>query len=189
MLLNAGRIDPIKNQSWLLQQAASCLQRESNRLLVLAGACTNEGYGREIQQQIQTLGLSDQVLLTGGLPSGDARLIGLFQEAEAVILPSVSETFGLVILEAWASGTIPIASRTSGALALIRDGHNGLLFDLEQPETLPIAIEQALRNQKVAKEMAAQGRDEVEQNYSISALGGRLKGLYEKLIEEHACAT
>jgi len=62
VLLSAGRIDPVKNQSWLLKEAARCLHRDPNRLLVLAGACTHEGYGKEIQQQIQSLALSDQVL-------------------------------------------------------------------------------------------------------------------------------
>jgi len=189
VLLTAGRIDPVKNQSWLLTQLAGSLQRDSERLLVLAGAPTHEAYSREIQQQVHALGLANQVLLTGGLPPDDPRLIGLFQEAHAIILPSVSETFGLVILEAWAAGTIPIASRTTGALALIRPGSNGLLFDLEEPETLRCAIEQTLSNRPWAKEMAARGREQVEQDHTISTLGQRLKRLYEDLIEERACAT
>ena len=40
----------------------------------------------------------------GGLPPGDPRLIGLMQNASAVVVPSLSETFGLIIIEAWGAG-------------------------------------------------------------------------------------
>ena len=123
-------------------------------------------------------------MLTGGLPPNDPRLIGLFQEAEAVILPSISETFGLVILEAWASGTVPVASGTSGANALVRNGENGFLFDLKQPETFHSAIDQILRDRQRGKQLALAGTKKVEREYSLVALAGNLKQLYEKLIEE-----
>jgi len=188
-LLNVGRIDPIKNQSWLLEQMGSVLKRYPQTLLVLAGACTNEPYGRQIQQQLKELGLKNHVMLTGGLPPADPRLIGLFQQAEAVILPSVSETFGLVILEAWAAGNVVLASRTSGATALVENGHNGFLFDLNQPHTFHAAIEEILANPGLGKKLAARGTEKVDREYSLAVLAGRLKHLYDQLLEEKACAT
>ena len=77
----------------------------------------------------------------------------------------------------------------AGALGLIREGHNGLLFDIQRPDTLHCAIEQTLNNPGTAKEMAARGREQVERDYGISALGKRLKKVYEELIEERSCAT
>jgi starch synthase len=118
MLLCVGRIDPIKNQAWLLDQAPAIFQRHPNALLALAGPCTDEPYGELIDRKIKELGLQERVLLTGGLPPNDPRLIGLMQESSALLLPSLSETFGLVILEAWAAGTVVVSSRTSGPSAL-----------------------------------------------------------------------
>jgi len=132
VLLNAGRVDPIKNQGWLLEQAPEIFRRHPNAILVLAGACTDQPYGEKTDRRIRELGLEKRVLLTGGLPPSDPRLIGLVQEARALLLPSLSETFGLVILEAWAAGTMVLSSRTSGASALIEHGQNGWLFDLEK---------------------------------------------------------
>jgi glycosyltransferase involved in cell wall biosynthesis len=189
VLLSVGRIDPIKNQAWLLEQASIFLQRHPHALLVLAGACTNEPYGVQIEKQLKSLGLNGQVLLTGGLPSADPRLIGLFQEAQAVILPSLSETFGLVILEAWAAGTVPLASRTSGASALIEQGVNGFLFDLAQPSSFHSALDQVLANRDFARQLALQGGGKVESDYSSGVIAGRLKQLYDSLVEEKACAT
>ena len=189
VLLSVGRIDPIKNQSWLVQQAPIFLSRHPNTLLVLAGACTNEPYGQEIQRQIHTLGLAERVLLTGGLPPVDPRLIGLFQEARAVILPSISETFGLVILEAWAAGTLVLASRTSGATALVTDAQDGFLFDLDQPPTFHRALNQTLTDPQHSEQLAIRGAEKVNREYGLGVLAGRLKKLYEQLIEEKACVT
>jgi starch synthase len=189
VLLSAGRVDPIKNQAWLLEQAPEIFRRYPDAILVLAGACTDQQYGQEIGRRIRELGLQKRVLLAGGLPPNDPRLIGLMQEARALLLPSVSETFGLVILEAWGAGTMVLSSRTSGASALIEHGKNGWLFDLEKPGTFHDALERTLANPKAALEMAARGAAKVREKYSANALAGRMKLLYEELIETKRCVT
>jgi starch synthase len=189
LLLCAGRIDPIKNQGWLLEEAPEILRRHPNAMLVLAGACTDQPYGEQLERRINELGLQKRVLLTGGLPLNDPRLIGLMQQARALLLPSVSETFGLVILEAWAAGTMVLSSRTSGASALIEDGKNGWLFDLEKPETFHDALERTLANPQAAREMVARGAAKVRAKYSVNALAGRMKSLYEELMEAKRCVT
>jgi glycosyltransferase involved in cell wall biosynthesis len=137
-----------------------------------------------LEQQIRALGLERGILRTGGFPAGDPRLIGLFQLAEAVVLPSVSETFGLVILEAWAAGTTVIASRTSGASALIRNDENGWLFELGKPETFHDAVDRALSQPALRVRLAAAGGRIVGEYYDTTVLAGRMKSLYEQLIEE-----
>jgi alpha-maltose-1-phosphate synthase len=188
VLLCAGRIDPIKNQAWLLDQAPRIFEKHPNALLVLAGPCTDEPYGALIERRIQELGLQDRVLRTGGLPSNDPRLIGLMQEASALLLPSLSETFGLVILEAWAAGTVVVSSRTSGPSALIRDRENGWLFSLDQAAAFQEAVDHALSDPALARRMAFRGAS-VSQEYSLTTLAARLKNLYEELIREKQCAT
>jgi glycosyltransferase involved in cell wall biosynthesis len=182
-LLCPGRIDPVKNQGWLIGQAPELFKKHAEALLVLAGSCTDEGYGREIQKQIQELGLRDRVLTTGGLPAGDPRLIGLFQAARAVILPSVSETFGMVILEAWAAGTAVIASRTSGASSLINHGENGWLFDLAKPGAFHDAVALTLCFPELRSRLARAGNELVADKYDLAPIARNLKQLYEQLIE------
>lgn len=188
VLLSLGRVDPIKNQSWLLEQAPAIFKKHPDALLVLAGACTDEPYGKLIEQQIKELGLEGRVLLTGGLPANDPRLIGLLQEAKVLLLPSLSETFGLVILEAWAAGTMVLSSRTSGGAALVQDGENGWLFDLDRPQVFHQALETTLASPELAKRMVALGA-KVSERYSLEALAGRMKKIYEEVIEEKQCAT
>jgi glycosyltransferase involved in cell wall biosynthesis len=184
VLLSIGRIDPIKNQDWVIDQCPAIFQKYPDALLVLAGACTDEPYGELIRKKIETLGLQNHVLLTGGLPPNDPRLIGLLQQAEVLVLPSKSETFGLVVLEAWATGTLVVSSRTSGACALVRHGENGWLFDLENPQSFHESIEAALTKSDAANCVLRSGGDAVNTEYNVVALAGRMKKLYEELIEE-----
>lgn len=183
VLLCVGRIDPVKNQGWLVAQAVAIGRKHPGVLLVFAGACTNENYGKRLTEQIRESDLAERILLAGGLPPGDARLIGLFQEAQAVILPSISETFGLVLLEAWAAGTTVISSRTSGATALVKHGQNGWLFDLEDPAGFQAAVDALLKNPNRKKEFAGAGKKLVA-DYTVGAVAGRVRKLYDELIEE-----
>jgi glycosyltransferase involved in cell wall biosynthesis len=184
VLLQPGRIDPVKNQDWLVAQAAELARRHPQILLVLAGACTNREYGEALQARIDVGGLRGHVLLAGALPPGDARLIGLFQEAQAVILPSVSETFGLVILESWAAATPVISSRTSGATALVRDGVNGFLFDLDRPAAFHAAVDQILTQPGKRRQWGAAGLATVAAEFDSAQLAGRMRLIYENLIGE-----
>ena len=183
MLLLPGRIDPTKNQAWLVAQAAELVRRHPRLLLVFVGACTHREYGEELQARVAREGLQESVLLAGYLPPGDARLIGLFQEAQAIVLPSVSETFGLVILEAWAAGTPVLASRTSGATALINDGANGQLFDLDAPMVFHAAVDRLLAQPALRAQWGAAGRAKVVADYDTVVLAGRMKRIYEELAE------
>ena len=190
-LLVLGRLDPVKNQGWLLEQAPALLRRHPRLHFVLAGSCTNEAYGEALRASVRTLGLEGRVLLTGGLPPEDPRLIGLLQRAQAVVVPSQSETFGLVVLEAWAAGTPVISSRTSGVRELIRDGENGWLFDLAEPAVFHAAVEAVMENPEAAAAAVAQGRREVSAKYDSAVLAGRVNELYRELIarKQSRCTT
>jgi alpha-maltose-1-phosphate synthase len=186
VLLCLGRIDPVKNQAWLVEQAPAIFQRHPRAFLVFAGPTTDEPYYQALRKRTAELGLNNRSHFTGLLPPGDPRLIGLLQSATALILPSLSETFGLVILEAWAAGTVVLSARASGPAALVREGQNGWLFDLENPASFHQALDFLLTYPEKGHQMAKAGAKLTEQ-FSIHALAGRLKALYEKLIEtKHA---
>jgi glycosyltransferase involved in cell wall biosynthesis len=113
----------------------------------------------------------------------------LIQQTRALLLPSLSETFGLVILEAWASGAPVLSSRTSGASALIEQGKNGWLFDLESPQTFFDALDRTLDDPARSRQMARSGAEKVRAHYTVSAVASSVKHLYEELIAEKQCVT
>ncbi len=184
VVLSLGRIDAVKNQSWVVEQMPELLRRHPNAMLVLAGACTDEVYGEALQRRITALGLEPHILITGKLPPADPRLIGLLQVARVAMLQSVSETFGLVILEAWAAGTAAISSRTSGASALVEHGRNGWLFDLDRPASFHEAVDLVLTNESLRQQSIVLGRQRVVNEYDTQVLASRVRHLYANLVEE-----
>lgn len=184
VLLCVGRIDPTKNQTWLAMQAPEIFRRHPNAILVFAGAVTNESYGAELKRHIRANGLEERILLTGGLPPGDARLVGLLQESRALVLSSHSETFGIVLLEAWAAGTTVISSRTSGATSLVNHGENGWLFDLKHPEEFHDALDATLSNSSWRERLAKNGHELAATKFGVGPVAAQVKQLYEELIEE-----
>ena len=184
ILLSIGRIDPVKNQGWLVQQLPRLLALHPDTHLALAGACTDEAYGKQIKKEIRNLGLDSAVTVLGGLAPASPALIGLIQQAAAVVLPSLSETFGLVILEAWAAGTPVISTPTSGAKELITHGENGWLFELADPGGFLACVRDVLANPIRARQMAELGRRRVKTEFDCAVLARRIKHLYEELIGE-----
>jgi glycosyltransferase involved in cell wall biosynthesis len=189
MLLCVGRIDPVKNQSWLIEQASRIFEEHAEAVIVFAGAWTDEAYAATIKTKLKELNLGNRLIFTGVLPPGDPRLIGLFQLSKALVLPSISETFGLVLLEAWAAGTTVISSRTSGASALIEHGVNGWLFDLKQPRDFHEAVNAVLSNAALRKRAAVTGKSKVKAEYDMPVIAHRVKQLYDQLIEAKTCTT
>lgn len=181
VLLAVGRIDPVKNQGSLLEALPELERRHPDVTLVLAGAVTNEPYGDELSRRSRELGIDSRVLRTGGLPPRDPRLLGLYRLAEAVLLPSVSETFGLVLLEAWASSTAVVASRTTGALALVRDGENGWLYDHGDSAGLIRALDVVLGDAPRRAASIEAGRALVQSSYDAAKVAGRVKAIYESV--------
>jgi glycosyltransferase involved in cell wall biosynthesis len=184
ILLMAGRIDTVKNQNWVVNEAPCLVKKFPDVLFVMAGSVTDQPYAAAIERDIARMGLGKHFLLTGGLPPGDPRLIGLLQAASALVLPSLSEPFGLVILESWASGTPVISSRTSGAEELIEEGKTGWLFDLDEPEGFHAAVSDALSHPLMSAHMGEAGQEVVKAQYDTVVLAGRVKRLYDQLIQE-----
>jgi glycosyltransferase involved in cell wall biosynthesis len=183
VLLIMARIDPVKNQQWVVKQLPAVIARHPRALLVLAGACTNAEYGAALARDIRELGLESHVLLTGGLVPGVPATVGLMQTATVAILPSLSETFGLVVLESWAAGAAALASKTTGALALVRDGENGALFDLAHPEEFHARLDRLLTDAPWRARLIEAGHRGAG-DYDTGTLAGRVHELYAQLSDE-----
>lgn len=184
ILLVAARIDPIKNQSWVVEQMPYLLRRHPDTVLFLVGACTDETYGAELIKRVSFLGLEEKVVFLGGFPPDDLRFIGLYQSASAVIVPSISETFGLTILDAYAAGAPVISSTTSGAQEIITHQVNGWLFDLSKPEEFHRAIDQVLNPNDLVKNLICNGKETVLKKYSVDVIAEQMylfyMGLYQR---------
>jgi glycosyltransferase involved in cell wall biosynthesis len=185
LLLCVARIDPVKNQLWLVQQVPEILLQHPNAIIFFVGPTTNDAYKNKIQDEITRLGLTEKIIFTGNLAPSSPQLIGLMQEAKALILPSIAEPFGLVIIEAWAAGTVVIASKTSGPSMLINSAENGWLFDLNDPKSFHTVLRETLNDSDTRLKFVANSENIIRNQFSTTAIASQMKNLYESLIENH----
>ena len=130
VLAFVGRIQPLKAPDVLLRAAAELVARDPalrSRLVVLvAGGPSGSGLAEPtaLQQLGAALGISDRVRF---LPPVQEGLVDVYRAADVVAVPSHSESFGLVALEAQACGTPVVAARVGGLPVAVADGRSGLL--------------------------------------------------------------
>ena len=125
VLLFVGRIQPLKGPDVAIR-ALAALGRPDALLLVVGGASGAEGDGEtaRAQELVADLGLRDQVRFVA--PQPHHILSTYYRAADVVLVPSRSESFGLVALEAAACGVPVVASAVGGLLTLVDDGIDGL---------------------------------------------------------------
>lgn len=135
-VLCLSRIDYQKNQLALVELLAAC----PDVSVELVGPVTAPWYRDRIVSRARELGVSARLTIHGGLPPGSDELHAAFARADAFVLPSVHEPFGIVALEAMQHGLPLVASAVGGLVDFVRDGENGLLFDPARPGALAEAF-------------------------------------------------
>lgn len=101
-------------------------------------------------------------------------LTRLYQRADVVVFPSLSDGFGLVILEAMSSGVPVVATTSSGGPDAIEDGANGLLVQPGDSNAIATALER-LMDSDLRLELGVRARQRALSEFSLEAYGARLE--------------
>ncbi len=137
VLLFAGRVQPLKGPDVLLRAAARMIREDPGlaRRLVVAFVGGPSGSGRadpdRLSEMAAGLGIAGQVRLEPPCPQPE--LADWYRAATVVVVPSHSESFGLVAVEAQACGTPVVAAAAGGLRTAVRDGMSGLLVAGHDP--------------------------------------------------------
>ncbi|WP_420435241.1 glycosyltransferase [Candidatus Poriferisocius sp.] len=178
VLLFVGRIQPLKRPLVAVETLA-CLARPDVRLLVVGGPSGAEGeveYQR-LQDRIQDEGLADRVTLVP--PRPHHWLSTYYRAADVVLVPSRSESFGLVALEAAASGTPVVAAPVGGLRSVVDHGRTGFLVDDATPEAFAAQVAALIDNPLLAAEMALDAAERAR-SFSWAAMARSLRATYRK---------
>ena len=170
-VLFVGRLAPQKGVRTLV--AAVRLLENPNAQVLLVG----DGPERpSLEHEVTRLGLEDRVHLLGFVPHD--RLPAVLTHADLLVLPSLYEELGTVLLEAmWASLPV-VASKTGGIPEVVTDGVNGLLVPPSDSEALARAIDRALANPDLALRLGAAARERAK-NYDWDTLADRVLEIYQ----------
>lgn len=153
-----GRLQPLKGPDVLLKAAAELMRRDPCRNLqvVLCGGPSGNG----LERPDEYIELARELKLDGVVrflrPRPAEELVTVYQAADVVAMPSHSESFGLVSMEAQATGTPVVATRTGGLTLAIRDGETGLLVSGHDPLVWADTLERILENDELRIQMATQ---------------------------------
>jgi D-inositol-3-phosphate glycosyltransferase len=157
-VLFAGRIQPLKGLTVAVDALASLREggggrAASSSLVVLGGPSGPRGDEelREVKARIAHNGLAGAVRLLP--PQRHEILSTYFRAADACVVPSHSESFGLVALEAAACGIPVVASAVGGLTTLVDDGRTGFLVEGRQPADFAAPLRQLLESPDLAGSM------------------------------------
>ena len=104
--------------------------------------------------------------------------------ADVVVLPSLSEGFPFVLLEALAMGCPVVASRVNGIPELIEDHKTGLLVPARDPHALMVAIREMLSDPIAAVKMGAEGRAVVRERFTVDHMVGNTTAIFDAALQD-----
>jgi D-inositol-3-phosphate glycosyltransferase len=156
VILYVGRIERLKGIEILLRSAALVEDIADTRVLIVGGHPENDTEQDRLRALTAELGLQDVVTFTGAVEQ--AELPNYYNAADAFVLPSHSESFGLAALEAMACGTPVVASRVGGLKTFIDSGETGYLVPWRCPEPFAQRLEILLANPELKNAMGTAAR-------------------------------
>jgi glycosyltransferase involved in cell wall biosynthesis len=143
------------------------------RLLIVG-----EGAERaRLEQLIQSLGISDAVMMHGFEPYIPA----LLPSIDLCVHPAVDEAFGLVLLEAMAGRKAVVATNVGGIGEIVADGETGLLVPPRDPDAIARAVCALLGDAQKREQMGNAGHHRVERDFTIEKTVRSYERLYEEL--------
>ena len=178
-VLFVGRIQPLKGVS-VATEALGRMKNKQARLVIVGGPSGRAGEQELalVKQAIEKYGLHDRVQFEKPVPHQE--LSSWYRAADICIVPSRSESFGLVALEASACGTPVVASSVGGLRTLVSHGETGFLVNGRDPAVFATYMDQIFAKPLLAAELAMTSFVRA-QDYRWSTTAQHLRTLYSRL--------
>lgn len=178
ILLFIGNLEPLKGVDVLLKAAAVLSEWGEEFLLFIGGQGPQLS---NILKMIQDLGLENTTNLVGTI--APENVFDWLSAADVCVVPSRSETFGIVAVEAMACSTTVVASDVGGLSEKIEHGRNGLLFPSEDHQALAACLQKALNDDNLRESIARQGPP-TALLYDMRSQASKVREVYEELLFE-----
>jgi glycosyltransferase involved in cell wall biosynthesis len=178
LILHVARIAPYKNQLTLVRAMSMVVKEVANARLVFVGPVSDSSYFGELQKSIVRAGLESHVVFAGEIPHKE--LPEIYALSQVFACPSLTEAFGIVVMEAMAQGTAIVASDIETFRSMLSDGR-GLTVPPFDHEALANAIIDLLQNKSQREEMGRRAREYVKANYTWHAVAKKTTEAYAKL--------
>ena len=132
------------------------------------------------EKNFKDRGYRSNVVFTGLLPAHE--VVRYYQTSTILVMPSLYEPFGLVAIEAMASGCVVIASRTGGLAEIIEHGVNGLLVETGNPTAWADAIERLWKHPELRDVLGSAGPQRVLENFQANQMAQKSLAVYAEVL-------
>jgi D-inositol-3-phosphate glycosyltransferase len=180
VLLFVGRIQPLKGLDLAVRSLAA-LADPSVVLVVVGGPSGRDGEAElhRVHALAEQLGVADRIRWVR--PQRHHLLADYYRAADACLVPSHAESFGLVALEAAACATPVVAAAVGGLRSLVDDGETGFLVDSRTPADFAVPVEKLLADECLRRDFGVSAASR-SRRYSWSMTAARLRRLYGDLV-------
>lgn len=175
-----GRLEPVKGFPYFVEAALAMAQTDANLRFVLAG---DGSQSAALRTQAAPLGDRFQFL---GRRADVPDLMAAF---DVLLVPSINEGMGRVILEAGAAGIPVVAAAVGGIPDVVEDGVTGLLTPPRDAAAMAAATLRLLHDDALRQRLGQQALAKVVPHYSLEAMVARIEALYEEVLHEKARYT
>mgnify|MGYP001607633897 CR=1 FL=1 len=177
LLVTIARLTEQKGHRYLLQ-TLPCLIESWPQL-----CCVFVGEG-ELRDQLHRLAVELAVERACRFVGVREDIADILAAADLFVLPSLSEGFPFVLLEALAMGCPVVASRVNGVPELIEDHKTGLLVPPRDPQALAAAIREVLSDPAAASKMGAEGRAVVQERFTVDQMIANTTAIFDAALQD-----
>jgi D-inositol-3-phosphate glycosyltransferase len=179
VLLFVGRVQPLKRLGVAVEVLAR-IERDDARLVVVGGPSGQQGVQElaRVHEQAADLGVADRIRWVE--PVAHHLLSTYYRAADVCLVPSRSESFGLVALEAAACGIPVVAAAVGGLRSIVEHGRTGFLVDGHDPVWFAAYVDEILASPALRGELGRAAAERAR-SYTWSTTAARLRRLYADL--------
>jgi len=180
-----GRFQEIKGHRYFFEAASIVRESLPESMFLIVGARIfnrpeDKDYPSHINSWIRKLGLKD-VLICAGF-RGD--IPEILSALDVLVLPSLRESFGLILIESMAAETPVVATRCGGPEEIIENNVSGLLVPPKDSLALAESIIYLLRDKKKAENLASEAKERTRSRFNIALQVEKTESIYEGLISK-----
>ncbi|NMA92955.1 MAG: glycosyltransferase family 4 protein [Firmicutes bacterium] len=177
LLFFIGRLVREKGVQFLLEALPTIREQVPGTRLVVAG---RGPYEEELYRLASHLGLEEAVTFTGYIDEESRNQ--LYAGADVAVFPSLYEPFGLVALEAMATGVPVVVGNCGGFMETVEHGVNGLRVEPGRADDLSRQVSRILLDPEYGARLSARAMNDIEGRYSWEAVGRKTEQVYQEVV-------
>ncbi len=176
IIATLGELKELKGQREFILAAKILAQEFPETFFVVVGRdnLLGQPFRRELKRLVKIFGLQERFLFLDWVEN----TADFFQAVDIFVSPSRTESFGLAILEAMASGKAIVATKTKGALELLQDNFSAKLVPIESPLEIAQAVKLFLLDEKMCRTYGENARKTTIEKFNIESMIDKIEKVY-----------